>query len=1245
MAALGIALALLSGVGSVSASASPSASFSIADSEASNSRAADQSAVGRPRTVTLITGDKVTITPGAKGTPSSLSVEERPGASGSVRTVTDDSGTYVFPADAHPYVASGVLDKRLFNVTDLISQGYDDEHTSGLPLIVTREAGASRLPAADLPGVAIKRQLESIDGEAVVADRSRVTSLWRALVPTSEEKADRKAAEPPSLAGGIEKIWLDGKAEATLADSTAQIGAPGVWEDGATGAGVKVAVLDGGIDAGHPDLEKRIVSSRSFIPGEDVTDRRGHGTHVASILAGTGAASAGKERGVAPGADLIIGKVLDSQGTGTLSSIIEGMEWAAKTEKAKIINMSLGIAAVHTQDDPTSQSVNQLSKETGALFVIAAGNSGKEAPSYTVYAPGTAESALTVGAVDSAEKIADFSSSGPREGDDGLKPEVTAPGVGILAARSQYSNGEGYYTTKNGTSMATPHVAGAAALLAEKHPDWSGQQLKDALMSTSKITPDITPYLGGSGRVDASAAFRAQVVASGKVDTGLIKWSRDPQPVERHITYTNHGNSPVTLRLMLDRGQSPSSLFALGSDQIVVPANDSASVNLVIDPRGIATGGYTGQVIAQDSTGAVVAHTVLSTRTDSERYDLTLRAKDRDGQPMTGTVVLKGSKESEARYLSVPATGMTLHLPTDTYTAMMFKEVRGAHGPGSVGVALLGDPEVELTDPRVVSFDASQAVQVQALTPKPSMPVSTRVEYRRTFTTTQPQDGVVMDAMKINSTYDSVWAQPSPENVKLGAFDFTTRWRAPQTPLAVSRGSQELDVLTQPGTKPLPDGTTELDAVFAGTGTASEYAHLSVRGKAAVVRHNSSIPAYEQTRAAHAAGVKLLLVVNDGERRLNRWYGQEDHATPGPLAVASVTKDGGEALIAQIAASPRKSLRLRATAHPTPAYLYDLVSHHEGGIPKDLTYRADSRNLARVDVTFGQKEGTPVRETRLDFARYADIVWSFEAEPVARGSRTDWVSTDAGVKWQQEVTVDRVVREASELVTYHAGETHQERWITPIVRPRMIGADLPTRDGSSLFFNAPAWASGGAAHSGSTDWANGLSQRTSLHQGNALIAESDSGRGAGWDLSPDRLPYRLVVDATNDNRAYSRYSTSTHTEWSFVSGEAEQATVPLVQLDYAVDLDLDGRARRIADLSITPSVLGAPATKVSSVRLEVSYDDGATWHRQKAIRHNGSWTTVLLAPHSASFVSLRTTATDEKGSSVSQTIIRAHGLK
>src|SRR6185369_11086894 len=186
--------------------------------------------------------------------------------------------------------------------------------------------------------------------------------------------------------------------------------------------------------------------------------------------------------------------------------------------------------------DPMSQAVNDLSASTGALFVIAAGNTGPGG----IGSPGAASAALTVGAVDSSDNLAWFSSWGPRLGDGGLKPELTAPGVDILAARSQYSPGSGSYVSMSGTSMATPHVAGTAALVAQEHPDWTGQQIKDALVSTTHETPDIPVTQGGTGRVDANAAVLGTVDASATAWSGFYPWSHTAdQPTAKTITYTN----------------------------------------------------------------------------------------------------------------------------------------------------------------------------------------------------------------------------------------------------------------------------------------------------------------------------------------------------------------------------------------------------------------------------------------------------------------------------------------------------------------------------------------------------------------------------------------------------------------------------------------------------------------------------------------------------------------------------------
>ena len=492
--------------------------------------------------LTLVTGDVVTVGVDAGGAfTAEVTVRApRPGNQAIwYSTVRQGDALYVYPSDALGLVDAGLLDRRLFDVAYLAKNQY----VGRLPLIVqyparTLNAQLSGL-ARTLPGITgAPKGLASVHGAAVSVDRAKAGQFWAAV-------ADARSG---ALRQGLAKVWLDGAVHADLDQSVPMIGAPAAWAAGYTGTGVKVAVLDSGIDATHPDLAGRIAAAASFVPDGSTADHIGHGTHVASTIIGSGAASGGKYKGVAPGASLLAGKVIEDSGYGTDSEIIAGMQWAV-AQGARIVSMSLG-GCCTDGTDPMSQAVNTLSAQSGALFVVAAGNDGNSGP-LTVNTPGTADAALTVAAVDKQDKLAAFSSRGPRRGDFGLKPDIAAPGVSITAARAAGTTlgpiVDEQYTTLSGTSMATPHVAGAATLLAQEHPDWTGDQLKYALMSTAK-DDGYGAYEQGAGRVDVARAVQQSVFATGSIDFGKIPYSQTT-PVTRPVTYTNNGSAPVTLNL------------------------------------------------------------------------------------------------------------------------------------------------------------------------------------------------------------------------------------------------------------------------------------------------------------------------------------------------------------------------------------------------------------------------------------------------------------------------------------------------------------------------------------------------------------------------------------------------------------------------------------------------------------------------------------------------------------------------
>ncbi|MFD9773637.1 S8 family serine peptidase [[Kitasatospora] papulosa] len=1191
----------------------------------------------RDHAITLVTGDVVHWTDGVGG-QDTVTVDRPEGATGGVHVRQAGEDVYVIPDEASALLAAEKLDRRLFNISTLVEMGYDDRRSGGIPLIATYAAGTGRsLPTAPRGSTKV-RTLESVHGVALKAGKDDARAFWNDITRTQKSR---------SLDGGIAKLWLDGKVEAALKDSVPQVNAPQAWAEGFDGKGTTVAVLDTGIDATHPDVKDRVKQSRSFVPGEEVVDGNGHGTHVASTIAGSGAASDGANKGVAPAADLIVGKVLSNEGSGADSGIIEAMEWA-KAEGADVVSMSLGSSIPDDGGDPMAQAVDALSADGGPLFVIAAGNAYGAG---TIGSPGSAASALTVAAVDKQDRRADFSSMGPLVRSYGLKPDLSAPGVDINAAASQSVPGiDGMYQSMSGTSMATPHVAGAAAVLKQRHPEWSGQRIKDALMSSSKPLPGHTPYEQGTGRLDVKAAVDTTIEATGSVEVASYDWPHSAQDAvaERTLTYRNTGDEDVTLKLATD---TDAAAYTLSTPELTVPAGSTAEAVLSIDPSRIANDTrFSGQVIATDATGATVAHTGFAVNKERELHDLTLRLRDRAGEPMDGTVVLAALGDTELGLVQVSGE-TTLRLPPGNYTAWTSADVDGDRSD-SKAVAFLSAPETILDKATTVTLDASKARRVSVRTPQETETRQLRYDMART----SPEGVVQRDAYQIPLTYDQLWASPT-KKVTQGDFSFLTRWRQGEELIDLTADGHDVPVTVQSGSSVAEDSEQKLTGVFAGNGAAADYQGRAVKGKAVVVTRSDTVPPAERLANALAAGAKALFVVNDA-----RGVAMESYAPYGEettIPVASVRKGAGETLIE----AARHGRKLSVDQRKFASYVYDLVDRHDGAVPdRSLAFAPPARQLAKVENTFYGHKATLGGGYRYDIPDYGPGI-GFEEYEKFPGTRTEWVTPLPGDSfWYENHSVlnadasDTALEMRSAELDYTAGRTYRADWFAPVTGPRLGTAYWgPFRTAyNDVQFNITPWTDSGEGHSGSMPADEYDTTSFAFHQGDTLLKKGAGRAGYVWDLPAGKLPYRLVIDSERDAATW-KTSTRTHTEWNFLSGAlpdgTERADIPLLQLDYEVDTDLAGdvtagRTIEVGLASGTQAWLDG-AVKATRASLSVSYDEGASWSAAELRKgSSGRWTAKLRTPaKGASSVSLRAHTEGPGGLAVDQEIIKAFGLK
>ncbi len=318
----------------------------------------------------------------------------------------------------------------------------------------------------------------------------------------------RTEVEHAARQGSLQAVWLDALCSACVDNSVRHVGISRAWADfGVYGDGIRIGIADTGLDRDHPDFAGRIEGFRDFLEEGGPPDPDGHGTHVASVACGSGAASDGRYAGAAPLARILAARVLHQGGSGHMSKVMLGIEWLAASG-AQVINLSVGAEVSVHGVDPLSRLCANL-VEANIVVTVAAGNAGPFPR--TIGSPGSAPRVITVGATDLSDQVTTFSSRGPTA--QGLiKPDLVAPGFEVVAARARDTHIgtilNHAYTSMSGTSMAAPLVAGLAALMREIAPQLTASEIK-AILQLHSAPLNLPVTAQGAGLLQADIALQS----------------------------------------------------------------------------------------------------------------------------------------------------------------------------------------------------------------------------------------------------------------------------------------------------------------------------------------------------------------------------------------------------------------------------------------------------------------------------------------------------------------------------------------------------------------------------------------------------------------------------------------------------------------------------------------------------------------------------------------------------------------
>jgi PA domain len=766
-------------------------------------------------------------------------------------------------------------------------------------------------------------------------------------------------------------------------------------------------------------------------------------------------------------------------------------------------------------------------------------------------------------------------------------------------------------------------------------------------MSTTKELSAYKPSEVGAGRLDVPASLNG-VYATGSVHFGFFDWPHDEtEAVKKTVTYHNNRDEAVTLDLATNfkdanGNPAPAGMLTLSANKVTVPAKGEVSVTVSADVKlGLAGAQYNGYVTAS-AAGKKIAHTTLSMMKEEERYNLTLKAIDRDGSEIS-TQALIYSPEWGYGYVMVRGT-TELRLPPGTYsvTSAMFVDEDTDH----MGVALVGDPELELNEDKTLELDGRKANEVKFEAPKKTETVYRTMKYMRTI-----GDIPFGDQWMLPITADHMYVQPF-EKVKNGTFKFTARKRLITPRIEINFKGKVLDDLVQLHATPFK-GNFSLKTVYAGNGSAADYENIDAKGKAVIIKRSDEVKAYDRGQAAIAAGAKLLIVVNDKEEELMETYQDVNISYDAiPLAVTSLSSTEGNDLIEAVKTS---NLTLSVQGSGYAPYLYDFNKVYENEIPdQELVYAPTTSELAKIDTKYHSDRNTPADEWRYELQNGLDrkLRW----DPMALATeREEWVTPENSTWYQKVGITDDFWEMRGEPTQYKAGDRLEHSYYGPVVRPGFGKSHFyPYRENNKFYFNVPAWADSEDTHTGFHDPAVLDNTIMKLYQGSTLM---DQKKGQGFNTNKnytfDRKQYRLVADS---HRSEERWNTSnkTHTEWTFWSDWSTsygyRTVVPLIEIDYDIKTNLAGEvaSASTSKLTLTPSHMpdAKGAGNIIGAALEVSFDEGKSWEKVEVQQEGSKWIASIKHPFNpGGSVSLRASAWDDAENKIEQEILKAYRLR